>query len=190
MIDLARLIAGYAPAVAASPATAPSFVSTLLSSSGRENSSWPSSLTKAVETNLLLSLRAFANLFQGGAAPGLGDWESEVSSLLNNNCPGNPSLNDFLAFWRTPKTLAVVACQDTLGGAGDHFAQVSLRVSHKSFFRLTRNPCSYSTLVLGGASTNAVLVALQLVQKVCGQYSVICSPLTNMGYAGPFRSSR
>ena len=75
IVDLARLIAARAPSVVSLPTNASTFIQTLLSVSGWMETPWPTPLPKAIETNVLLALRGFANIFQPSAISGLGGSE-------------------------------------------------------------------------------------------------------------------
>lgn len=77
VIDLVRLIAAYAPGLVASSESGDLLVTTLLSASSWTES-WPTPLPKPLETNILLALRAFANVFQPSAVGSMRGWTESV----------------------------------------------------------------------------------------------------------------
>ena len=66
VLDLLRVVSAYFPRSVISAHAGAPFTQKLSEISGWKLEPWPTPLPKHLETNILLSLRAVANLFQSG----------------------------------------------------------------------------------------------------------------------------
>ncbi|KDQ19766.1 hypothetical protein BOTBODRAFT_27194 [Botryobasidium botryosum FD-172 SS1] len=85
VIDLARLIAAHSPAVLATPTASSTFYEAIMAAS-EFTPPWSTPLPKYRETNILLCLRALANMFQiaaNGTVTGVGPWTQKLYGQLS-----------------------------------------------------------------------------------------------------------
>jgi len=88
VVDLLRLLIAFSPNTFEAPTTSQKLIDALFEASEWKSMPWPTPLPKHRETNVLLTLRAFANLFQVSSqwkVVGTGPW---VPSLFNTLAAG------------------------------------------------------------------------------------------------------
>lgn len=81
VVDLLRLLIAYSPNTFEAPVTSQKVIDALFEASEWKSTPWPSPLPKHRETNVLLTLRALANLFQVSSqwkVVGTGPWVPSV----------------------------------------------------------------------------------------------------------------
>lgn len=77
VIDVARLISGYCPHFYADPSRAKIFFRALLDAADWSHQ-WETPIPKPRDTNVLLTLRSFANMVQESTAANSLDWLAEA----------------------------------------------------------------------------------------------------------------
>lgn len=85
VVDLLRLLIAYSPNTFEAPVTSQKVIDALFEASEWKSTPWPSPLPKHRETNVLLTLRALANLFQVSSqwkVVGTGPWVPSLFTTL------------------------------------------------------------------------------------------------------------
>ncbi|KAB5595461.1 Phospholipase A-2-activating protein [Ceratobasidium theobromae] len=86
VVDLIRLLIAYSPNTFESPQTSQKLIDALFEASEWTSGPWPTPLPKHRETNVLLTLRAIANLFQVSShkVVGTGPWVAKLFTVLSS----------------------------------------------------------------------------------------------------------